>query len=113
MLKLPATYSDSEHEVPSKQTSTSTVWRVSPIAASIRLVMVNVTGLVTDTPVVLFAGVVEEQLERIGSIKNWWPSVNVLVLKGATELPSMSAKPPTKSYTPSRPSARSRYWERM
>src|ERR1035437_1136085 len=92
-LKAPATYSELVQLVPSKQTSTSTVWLFTD-AASIRLVMVNVTGLVTETPVALFAGVVEDSL-NVGGPYELVPAVNVLV-KGVTELPSTSTKPLTE-----------------
>src|SRR5208283_1630579 len=71
-------------------TWTWTVWLFTD-AASIRLLMVNVTGLVTDTLLVLFAGLIEV------SLNDWEPYeavpvVNVLV-NGVTELPSISKNP--------------------
>src|ERR1700733_10408018 len=63
--KVPARYSVLVQSVPSKQTSTSTVWLFTE-AGLIRLLMVNVTGLVTETPVALFAGVVAESLKVCG-----------------------------------------------
>src|SRR5271156_12343 len=92
-LYVPATYSVLVQAAPSKQTSTSTLC-VFTDAASIRLLIVNVTGLVTDTPVALFAGVVEESVNELAPYE-LVPAVNLLV-KGVTELPSMSAKPPTE-----------------
>src|ERR1700688_4190843 len=70
---------------------TSTVLGVTD-AELIRLFMVNVTGLVTDTLVAPLAGLVETRLNEPPSPPV--PVVNEL-LNGVTALPSVSLKPPT------------------
>ena len=59
-------------------------------AASIRLVMVNVTGLVTETPVAPFVGLVETMVNDPLPYE-LVPAVKELV-KVVTALPSMSVK---------------------
>ena len=71
---------------------TSTVWEFTD-AGSIRLLMVKVTGLVTETPVAPLAGLVEIRVNDPLPYEPV-PVVNELV-KVVTALPSMSLKPPT------------------
>src|ERR1017187_359983 len=70
---------------------TYTVFGFTDVAL-IRLFMVNVTALVTDTPVAAFAGMVESTLNPPPYVL--LPVVKEL-LKGVTVLPSRSLKPPT------------------
>src|SRR5271165_2515106 len=85
--KLPATYWP-----PQAWKQTSTLCGFTE-AALIRWLIVNVTGLVTDTLVAPFSGLVES---RVNDPLPYAPEpvVNVLV-KAETALPSTSLKPPT------------------
>src|ERR1035438_3978812 len=85
--KVPATYS-----LPQLPMQTSTVWEFTD-AGLIRLLIVNITGLVTDPLAAPLTGLVEVSVNDPLPYEVV-PVVNELV-KVAMALPSMSLKPPT------------------